>query len=47
MKDSIREELRNRPDINIYLWLDGADVLSDESLGYCRVFLSDIQKAAK
>lgn len=45
--EAIREELRNRPDINIELWLDGADVMTDESLGYCRVFLSEIQKAQK
>lgn len=44
---AIREEIRNRPDINIQLWLDGAEILSDESLGFCRVFLSEIQNATK
>ncbi|CAD8196575.1 unnamed protein product [Paramecium pentaurelia] len=45
--DALREELKSRPDITIQLWLDGQDILSDESLGYCRVFLSEIQKASK
>lgn len=47
MNEAIKEELKNRPDISIYLWLDGADVMSDESLGYCRVYVSEIVKAAK
>ncbi|CAK60259.1 unnamed protein product (macronuclear) [Paramecium tetraurelia] len=45
--DALREELKSRPDITIQLWLDGQDILSDESLGYCRIFLSEIQKASK
>jgi hypothetical protein len=45
INEAISEELRNRPDINIQLWLDGADIMTDESLGHCRVFLSEIDKA--
>lgn len=45
--DAIREELKNRPDITIQLWLDGADIMTDESLGYCRIMLSEVQNAQK